>query len=248
MATGKSSFLLYADLIHTLEKMPDDKAGLLFKHILRYVNDLNPETDDLVVQLTFEPIKQQLKRDLKKYEGTIHAKSEGGQWGNLKKWHPEIYKQAKEKDLSLSDAMRLVSDVMRPHTEPMPSHPIASIAVNDTVNDTVNDSVTDNVSVSDSVIIKKKSIEERKEEFREKLDGFRETYSQSMLDNFFNYWTEHGDKDIKMRFEKEKVFGLAQRLVTWKNRQRDFEPKTANTGKTPLTEDIGDMDYSKTTF
>jgi hypothetical protein len=68
MATDKKSFLLYCDLIHTVSKMPNDKAGELFKHILQYVNDENPITDDLIIQLTFEPIKQSLKRDLQKYE------------------------------------------------------------------------------------------------------------------------------------------------------------------------------------
>ena len=67
MAKDKKSFLLYCDTIHTVSKMPDEKAGQLFKHILEYVNDLNPQTDDLIIQLTFEPIKQQLKRDLQQY-------------------------------------------------------------------------------------------------------------------------------------------------------------------------------------
>lgn len=69
MAENKKGFVLYCDLIHTINKMPNDKAGELFKHILSYVNDKNPSTDDLVIELTFEPIKQQLKRDLVKYEG-----------------------------------------------------------------------------------------------------------------------------------------------------------------------------------
>jgi hypothetical protein len=67
MAENKKSFVLYCDLIHTIEKMPPDKAGLLFLHILRYVNDMDPVTDNLLIELTFEPIKQQLKRDLNKY-------------------------------------------------------------------------------------------------------------------------------------------------------------------------------------
>lgn len=74
MAENKKSFLLYCDIIHTINKMPNDKAGELFKHILKYVNDEDPSTDDLIINLTFEPIKQQLKRDLSKYEG-IRAKN-----------------------------------------------------------------------------------------------------------------------------------------------------------------------------
>ena len=76
MAENKKSFLLYCDLIHTVSKMPKDKAGELFIHILEYVNDKNPVTDDLIIQLTFEPIKQSLKRDLQKYETIRNRNSE----------------------------------------------------------------------------------------------------------------------------------------------------------------------------
>lgn len=75
MAKDKKSFLLYCDLIHTVSKMPKDKAGELFIHILEYVNDKNPITDDLIIQLTFEPIKQSLKRDLEKYESIRYRNS-----------------------------------------------------------------------------------------------------------------------------------------------------------------------------
>jgi uncharacterized phage protein (TIGR02220 family) len=81
MAQNKKSFLLYADIINVLEKMPDDKAGLLFKHILRYVNDQDPILDDLVVELVFEPIKQSLKRDLEKYERIVERNRSNGTKG-----------------------------------------------------------------------------------------------------------------------------------------------------------------------
>jgi len=68
MAENKKGFLLYCDLIHTVEKLDNEQAGKLFKHILEYVNDLNPITEDLLTQVCFEPIKQSLKRDLKKWE------------------------------------------------------------------------------------------------------------------------------------------------------------------------------------
>lgn len=84
MAENKKSFLLYCDLIHTVSKMPDDKAGQLLKHVLEYVNDLNPQTNDLIIQLTFEPIKQQLKRDLLKYKAISEERSEIGKLGGIK--------------------------------------------------------------------------------------------------------------------------------------------------------------------
>ena len=69
MADNKKSFLLHCDLIFTISKLPDEKAGKLFKHILEYVNDKTPKNpEDLIIDIAFEPIKQSLKRDLKKYE------------------------------------------------------------------------------------------------------------------------------------------------------------------------------------
>jgi hypothetical protein len=84
MAENKKGFILYCDLIHTVEQLPDNKAGELFKHILRYVNDLNPKTEDLITNITFEPIKQQLKRDLNKWQDKSLKRSEAGRLGGLK--------------------------------------------------------------------------------------------------------------------------------------------------------------------
>lgn len=84
MAQDKTSFLLYCDIIHTVKKLPKDKAGELFMTILRYVNDENPEVNDVLVDLVFEPIKQQLKRDLKHWEGIKDKRSQAGKMGGLK--------------------------------------------------------------------------------------------------------------------------------------------------------------------
>ena len=81
MAEDKKSFLLYCDLIHTVEKLDNEHAGELFKHILRYVNDQNPEPKDFVIDITFEPIKQVLKRDLKRYEAIKERNRINGQKG-----------------------------------------------------------------------------------------------------------------------------------------------------------------------
>lgn len=81
MADGKKSFVLYCDLIRTIEHLTDEQAGRLFKHVLEYVNDRNPETDDIITKLAFEPIKQQLKRDLGKWEKYINKQRENGMKG-----------------------------------------------------------------------------------------------------------------------------------------------------------------------
>ena len=68
MAEGKKSFTAYCDWQETFESLPDDKAGKLIKHLFKYVNDENPETDDLLIKAVFAQIKATLKRDLKKWE------------------------------------------------------------------------------------------------------------------------------------------------------------------------------------
>lgn len=84
MAEGKKSFVLYTDYMHTVCKLSDVKAGKLFKHILKYVNDENPVTSDKIIELVFEPIRQQLKRDLKDWEAEKHQRSEAGKKGGKK--------------------------------------------------------------------------------------------------------------------------------------------------------------------
>jgi len=65
---NKKGFILYADINTTVNKLTDEYAGKLFKHILSYVNDEEPTTSDVLLEIAFEPIKQQLRRDLKKWE------------------------------------------------------------------------------------------------------------------------------------------------------------------------------------
>lgn len=89
MAENKKSFLLYCDIIHTVKKLSDEKAGILFKHILSYVNDEHPESDDVIIDLVFEPIKQGLKRDLQKYLSICERNKKNGESGGRPKKKPK---------------------------------------------------------------------------------------------------------------------------------------------------------------
>ena len=187
MAENKKSFILYCDIIHTIEKLNDDDAGKLFKHILRYVNDLNPTTDYAITEIAFEPIKQQLKRDLIKYEKLVKRNIENAKKGANARWNPTAPKNADGHPTASKGAKR------------QPKMP-------DNDNDNVNDNDND--------------INKRKEIFKEKLNAYANEYGKRLIYDFFLYWSEHGDNDRKMRFEKEKTFGLKARLNTWKNRAK----------------------------
>ena len=178
MAKDKKGFILYSDLIHTINKLTDEQAGKLFKHILEYVNDNNPESDQFT-EVVFEPIKQTLKRDLQKYEGICKRNSENAR----KRW-----------DATASE--RMPKDAKN----------------------------ADKEKDNDNVI--SKDINKRKQEFASDLTSFVEKYGKVMIREFYDYWTEHGERDKKMRFEKEKSFNLELRLERWnKNVQERNKPK-----------------------
>jgi hypothetical protein len=116
MAKDKNSFLLYCDIIHTVEKLDDVQAGKLFKHLLKYVNDQNPTPENPLIEIAFEPIKQSLKRDLIKYEGIRERNSENAK----KRWNatasdriPKVPNDTKNAD-SVSDSDSVISkDIYR---------------------------------------------------------------------------------------------------------------------------------------
>ena len=194
MATDKKSVLLYCDIIHTIEKMDDTTAGEFFKHYLRYINDLDPKTDNLIVDIAFESVKQNLKRDLKKWELRAESSRNNGKLGG----RPKEPKKPNG----------LINNLTEPK-EP--------VTVKVTVTDTVKDTVT--VKVKDKVI-NKNTLDKRKLKFAESLEIHLETFGKDLLNNFFHYWTEHNEDGKKMRFEyaKSQPFNLKTRLTSWQSR------------------------------
>jgi hypothetical protein len=85
MAKDKKSFLLYTDQQGVFNQLPDEIAGKLIKHIFAYVNDENPSCQDLLLSIAFEPIKLQLKRDLRKYDEYIDKQKLNGLKGGRPK-------------------------------------------------------------------------------------------------------------------------------------------------------------------
>lgn len=128
MATDKKSFVLYADNYGLIKQLPDDVAGRLLKHIFAYVNDENPVSDDLLLNIAFEPIKMALKRDLKKYEQIKEKRSLAGK------------KSAEQRQQN--------------STNPTHVDFVQQTSTNPTVSDSDNVSVIDSVSDSDNVLSK----------------------------------------------------------------------------------------------
>jgi hypothetical protein len=81
MAEGKKTFIFYSDWINMVNEMPDEDAGVLLKHILLYVNDQNPETDNILVKMAFGHMKPLIKDDLKRWESIRKKRKEAGAKG-----------------------------------------------------------------------------------------------------------------------------------------------------------------------
>ncbi len=136
MEEDKISFVLYSDQRGQFDKLSDEQAGKLVKHMFSYVNLEYPE-GDFITELAFEPIKTQLKRDKKKWESVIKKRSNAG------KASAEAKKNKRQQASTNSTSVKSVEQTS---TNP-------TVNVNDNVNVTVND----NVNVTDTNINNNKS-------------------------------------------------------------------------------------------
>ena len=211
MADNKKSFLLYADLIHTVKKLPDENAGILFKLILEYVNDLNPNIDsyDILTQVTFEPIKLQLKRDLKRWEEKQIQRIEAGR---------RSAENRKQKSTEPNEPQQPSTTVEHPST--------VNVTVTDTVNVTVKENNYKNTLLSEIVI---SDFPEIKTEHFEIAKAFQLLFKNnlteagaqpSQVDKAKGTWID----DVRLIIEKDKysmddlreVYRFLQKDQFWK--------------------------------
>ena len=82
---GKKAFQLYHDMAGVVGVMTDEQAGKLLKAILTYVNGNEPEFDDPVAMVAFQPIRMQLERDHQSYVNIVTRNRENGRKGGRPK-------------------------------------------------------------------------------------------------------------------------------------------------------------------
>ena len=127
MAKDKKSFVLYADLIKSIEHLTYEEKGILLTHLLEYVNDMNPILTDRLILTAWKPIELQLKRDLKKFEEVKEKRSIAGK------------RSAELRALKINEQSEANSTSVE-SVEQTPTNP------------TDNDNDNDNVTVNDNVI------------------------------------------------------------------------------------------------
>jgi hypothetical protein len=221
MAENKKSFILYCDIMNVVDKLTDEQAGRLFKHILKYVNDQNPVIDDILLDVAFEPIKQALKRDLVKYEEKKDKRRISGKQGANKRWQ------------NMANAKNAMPNIANAKSE---WQTIANIA------DSVSVSVNDNVNVNDSVSVINKQKTPNLEQVINKfisLEGTTEMAERYFSTNESRGWVYNGSpivnweasipayikawkaKDNKQMDEHEKI--AAANRAKWQRERERFE-------------------------
>lgn len=205
MAEGKNSFVLYTDNKELWESLTDEQAGKLIKHIFSYVNDESPELTDQLLKIAFIPIKQSLKRDLKKWEGYIEKQRLNGSKGGRPK--------AKE------------TQKTQPFIEKPKKADSVTVSVTDSVSDTVTDTVRKRVG-------KKRfsapSFEDVKDLFFEKLQSSLIAEKESK--KFYSHYESNGwmvGKN-KMKNWKSAVAGWITRMEDYGNTKKGQSGRGSN--------------------
>jgi hypothetical protein len=216
MADKKNKVIVYKDWISTFDKLSDDEAGKLIKHFFQYINDLNPESDDRLITLLFEPIKQTLKRDLKAYEARCDKNKESVE----KRWN---------------ESNTNVTDKVQPNTnEYKRIQPNTKHTDNDSDNDSDNDNEK-NISVSESAhalikFIKDKCPQVAKMKYPltlEESERLVNEYSKTDIAKLFNEMDNWGD--LKKKTSANKTFrswaqrGSVQKII--EKAEYKFQPK-----------------------
>ena len=204
MAENKKSFLLYCDQIESFECLEDDEAGRLIKHIFRYVNDKNPEAPDRITKISFEPIKNQLKRDLLKYEEIRVKRSLAG------------IKSAEQRQQVSTSVESVEQDITKP-----------------TVIDTVNDTVTDNVKVKDTVTESDKEKKEDNKDVSDLTKSVHPSYG-FIKDSFLKFYKEKKGLDYYFKpIDGKKINSLIPQIlfqvkIYYPEIEKEKEPEKIN--------------------
>lgn len=215
MADNKKSFVAYADWLESFEMLEDAEAGKLIKHLLRYVNDLNPEMEDRLLKVAFQPIKAQLKRDLNKYDEVRKKRIEAGRKGGKKR-----ASQANAKSDKQSKANQAVN-----------------VNENVTVNDTVNvnereSKLSSAPSLAFDLLKSKKTTELQSFEMQNKKQVEK---WEDLIDNF-NDTAEIEISKGKIEFEADQLMPRFRKYTrSWINNQNKYsktpEPDSYESGK-----------------
>lgn len=157
----KNSFVVYTDILETLNELNDEEVGRLFRAMVEYVELGNKPKFTGKLRLTFIPIRQQLDRDAARWEEIRVKRSEAGRIGgqnSAKKrqivhgdvhgaLHGDLSKQANASNAPAVENSRTAGRSKNGSE----ANQAVNVNVNGNVNVNVNEDVINTASVPDDV-------------------------------------------------------------------------------------------------
>lgn len=140
MADQKQTFVFRKEWKEAIQDLPGDVRLEIYECIIEYATSGNVPELKSMAKVAFGFIKNTIERDQSKYQETIIQKSESGRFGNLKRWHPDLYEQVQQENISLDEAEKIAKRRKASQRDKF----IANVAVS------VSDSDSVSISVSDS--------------------------------------------------------------------------------------------------
>ena len=164
----KDSFILYTEQKEVIDKLTDEQAGKLIKAIYEYVEtDKMPQLDSLL-EIIIIPFKQNIDRNIDKWEQIKQKRSEAGKIG------AEIKKQKQAKQANANFAK--------------------SKEANQAVNVNVNENVNDNVNVKDKKIHFADYVTMTNAEYEKLVSTYSKEFADQCITVLDNYKGANGRK------------------------------------------------------
>lgn len=203
MADDKKSFIAYADWNETFKKLTDEEAGRLSKMLFSYVCDENPEPPDRITELLFEPLKQSLKRDLRKYENIREKRANAGRSGGFKS--AESRSKPNQNEANEANALKTQANEAVSVS--------GSVNVSGSVSDILLEKETkEHLSKSEN----DDSVKTPEPEERKKVAPKKERPEPPDLSDFLNYARETYQNELKRDFSPFE-FAVRSKYESWLN-------------------------------
>lgn len=178
---NKNSFVLYMDYKEKFSKLNNAQFGELMRMVFDYEMGIEPVTDDVMVDISFDVIRYDLDKNRAKYEEIVEKRREAGK------------SKGKQTEASDSKCKQMQANA---NTSKQKTPDSDSDSVNDSVsvNDNDSDSVTQTMSVK-----KEKSKKEKRKRFspptpEEVMDYAFEKGLSIDAEKFCDYYESNGWK------------------------------------------------------
>jgi hypothetical protein len=225
MATGKERILFKRSWVHVFNKLEDHEAGQLIKHLLSYCDDQSPTAPNRLIEMVFEPMKQELKQDLRRWNEIVQQNKDKA----AKRWGKNIQQDATAsngKQQQVSDAdidIELNNDMDMDMDK-------KEVVVSSTGNRVVDAMIPIDKPKQERKVFKKPAKEDVENYFIEK--GLSIVQSKVEAETFMNHYTSNGWK-----VGKNPMVDWKATVRTWLTKRKEFsngKQTNSNTGASRL--------------